>query len=128
MKLFVFLLLSVSLVSGMNGFSISKDYTKNGFGVPGYVNIMIPDVQDVITTVPGTGPTVITRPSNKGVQTFMQYQPSTGTVAQPSLRWLGRDARMNVPAHAINPLHRGPGSYNGEYGLSRQYIKSPPGK
>ncbi len=120
MKLFVLtvFLLTVSLVSAYHTF----DYTKNGFAVPGSVNVAIPDVQEVMTSV--HEPTLVAHSNNKGFQTFMQYQPATGSMAQPSVRWWGNGPRLSVPAHAINPLKRGPGAYLGSYGLSRQYIKS----
>ncbi|MEK6964207.1 MAG: hypothetical protein AABX70_07305 [Nanoarchaeota archaeon] len=120
MKLFALtvFLLTISMVSAYHTF----DYTKNGLAVPGSVNIAIPDVQEVMTSVPG--PTLVTRPNNRGVQTFMESDSMHSAMTQPSVRFLGASHRLSVPAHAINPLKRGPGVYLGNYGLSHQYIKS----
>ena len=43
----ILLAASLSLVSAMNGFSDIKDYSKNGFGVPGDVWMMTPQVDRV---------------------------------------------------------------------------------
>lgn len=119
MKLFwSLMILSVSLVSAYHTF----DYTKNGFGVTGSVNVAIPDVDEVMTAV--QRPTLVTSPNNKGVQTFVESDSMHQSLAQPGVRFLGKSSRLSVPAHAINPLKRGPGVYVGEYGLSRRYIKS----
>ncbi len=47
------LALSLSLVSALNGFSQIKDYTKNGFGVPGEVYMTSTQVDKLVGTQDG---------------------------------------------------------------------------
>ncbi len=127
MRFWVLFLLSVSMVSALNGFSISKDYTKNGFGVPGFVTVIIPDVQDVIPAV--SGPTLVTATNSRGVrgvQTFIESTPVTSSVPLVMRSPVPFREGSNAPVRPIPVENRDLdcGMYIGEYGLSKQYVKS----
>ena len=53
MRFLLLLLLTISAVSALNGFSDMKDYSKNGFGVPGDVWMMTPQVDRVFGSPDG---------------------------------------------------------------------------
>ena len=121
MKYVLMFLLCLSAVSAMNGFSISKDYTKNGFGVPGFVTVIIPDVQEVIPAV--SGPTLVAAPNSRGV-TFIESTPVISSVPLVTRSSVAFHGGSNAPVRFIPVENRGLGMYIGDYGLSKQYIKS----
>ncbi|HLD05767.1 MAG TPA: hypothetical protein VJG90_08660 [Candidatus Nanoarchaeia archaeon] len=115
---FILFLLSLSVVSAYHTF----DYTKNGFAVPGSVSVLIPNINEVIPAVTST--TLVTNPSNEGAQMFLESSSMSTPTVLMGVRWMGMDPHWSVPVQAINPRNRAPGVYIGDYGLSRQYIKS----
>lgn len=158
MKALLFvLLLSLSMVSALNGFSATDDYTKNGFGVTGDVWLVQGEVDRFMGSANGPKAVYLTD-IDKGL-----FLPDTYTVGENGLSnfayklgtftnvallvegarpqnsiytWSGAGMPTAPQLSSIMPFRPssvrkinmanrgGRYSYEGEYGLSRQWIKA----